>query len=374
MDLEIVSIGSEMLEGYTVNTNASFLSRELSRLGYAIQRHTVLPDRIESIVGGLKEALSRVSLVIATGGLGPTIDDVTRTAAQRLFGEEMLLKNEIGTAAGAFFQGKQSVILLPGVPREMERMFLEEALPLIQEYYPPTHHIYRKTCSLCLLREVEVDPILRDLQRQTPSVEFGIYPSQASLLIEFSGPDKNILDEMSRKLKAKFSTFYFEEGKISEAVHGAFLARKKKLAAAESCTGGAIAARLTSIPDASNYFLGSLVVYSNQWKEHFLQVSRSTLDHSGAVSRKAVEEMVKGLFHETEADYAIAVSGIAGPSGGSLEKPVGTVCIAIGERGHKTDIGVLQAPKDRASAIEWTVQTSLGALWRRLVHQTYTFS
>jgi nicotinamide-nucleotide amidase len=374
MDLEIVSIGNEVLEGHTVNTNAAFLSRELYQLGYTVRRHTVLPDQVETIERGLKEAMSRAPLVIATGGLGPTIDDLTRSAARRLFDEEAPLKNEVGTAPGAFFRGAQSLILLPGVPREMERMFLEEALPLIQEYFPVGRHRYRKSCSLCLLRELEVDPFLREMQAGAPGVEFGIYPSYGSLLIEFSGSDPAILDQMAKNLKERFPTFYFEEGKIALAVHKELIARKKKLAAAESCTGGAIAARLTAIPDSSIYFLGSLVVYSNQWKEHFLQVSRSTLDHSGAVSRKTVEEMVKGLFHETEADYAIAVSGIAGPSGGTSAKPVGTVCIAIGERGHKTDIGTLQAPKDRASAIEWTVTTSLGALWRRLVHKAYTFS
>ncbi|MBS0626558.1 MAG: nicotinamide-nucleotide amidohydrolase family protein [Verrucomicrobia bacterium] len=372
MDLEIVSIGNEVLEGHTVNTNAAFLGRELSRLGYRVARHTVLPDRVDAIEKGLKEAMSRSSLVIATGGLGPTIDDLTTRAVRPLFEEGIELKNEIGTAPGLFYPG---LILLPGPPREMERMFLEEALPLILEQFAlaePVRH--RKSCGLCLLKEVEVDPFLRDLQKEEPHVEIGIYPSQGSLLLEFSGSKKSDLNKLAQRVKERFPTFYFEESHIALAVQKEFIARKKKLAAAESCTGGAIAAKLTAIPDSSLYFLGSLVVYSNQWKEHFLQVSRSTLDHSGAVSRKAVDEMVKGLFHETEADFAVAVSGIAGPSGGTRDKPVGTICIAIGERGHKTDIGILQAPKDRASAIDWTVQTTLGALWRRLAHQAYTFS
>ena len=375
MDLELISIGSEVLAGHTVNTNAAFLSRNLVHLGYRISRHTVLPDQVEIIVQGFREALQRVSLVIVTGGLGPTIDDLTGQAAAQVFPKQMSLINKLGTAAGVFCHEKnRGLVLLPGVPREMECMFLQEALPLIKMHFPVHDPLYRKIGSFCLLREIEVNPFLLEMQKNEPSVEIGIYPSQGTLLVEFSGRDMGALERMAQELQKRFPTFYFEAPSLVQAVHQECIRRKKTLALAESCTGGAMAAKITAIPDASLYFLGSLVVYSNPWKEHFLQVSHSTLAEAGAVSRQTVDEMVQGLFHETKADFAIAVSGIAGPSGGNAKKPVGTICIAIGERGQKTDIGVLHAPQDRASAIEWTVQTSLGALWRRLVHQAYTFS
>jgi nicotinamide-nucleotide amidase len=375
MDLELISIGSELLTGHTVNSNAAFLSQHLVRLGYRISRHTVLPDQTEIIQQGLREALQRVSLVITTGGLGPTIDDLTQGAVNKIFPKQTPLMNKLGTASGAFYHQKnQGFILLPGVPREMECMFLEEAVPLIKTHFPVHHPLYRKTCSFCLLREIEVNPILLDMKRQEPTVEIGIYPSQGTLSVEFLGFEMGLLEQMAKQLQKRFSAFYFAAPTIVQAVHQECIQRKKTLALAESCTGGAMAAKITAIPDASLYFLGSLVVYSNPWKEHFLQVSHSTLAQDGAVSRQAVDEMIQGLFHETKADFAIAVSGIAGPGGGSSKKPVGTICIAIGERGQKTDIGVLQAPQDRASAIEWAVQTSLGALWRRLVHKAYTFS
>ncbi len=374
MDIEIIAVGSEVLSGHTVNTNAAFLSQNLSSLGYVVSRHTTIRDDELEIERACKAAMERVSLVIVTGGLGPTLDDVTKKAVDKLFHKQISLKNTIGIAAGVFYQGTSSVILLPGVPREMEAMFTIEVLPLLQEHFCLRSPCLRIGAHLCLLREVEVNPYLLDMQKQHPDVDIGIYPFQGSLWIEFSGPSKPTLEKMIYALEERFPTFYLGPYSAAQAVHRECIARKKTLALAESCSGGAMAAALTAQPDASLYFLGSFVVYSNAWKERFLEVSRSTLQTSGAVSSEAVEQMIQGLFRETDADFAIAVSGILGPSGGSLQKPVGTVYLAIGERGQKTDIGRLKAPSDRASAIQWTVQTALSALWRRLVHGVFTFS
>ena len=227
---------------------------------------------------------------------------------------------------------------------------------------------------LCLLKEIEVAPFLRKLQEEYPHVKMEIYPSQGFLFVEFSGKDKEKLLQMSDRLHKNFPTFFVGEEPIAQSLHRELIARKKQLALAESCTGGAIAAILTAMPDASLYFLGSLVVYSSRWKEIFLEVSRTTLAKSGAVSLQAVDEMIQGLFRQSDADFVIAISGIFGPSGGSAEKPVGTTYIGIGERGQKSDIGKLMAPIGRKEAIEWGVQTALGALWRRLVHGMLTFS
>jgi PncC family amidohydrolase len=154
--------------------------------------------------------------------------------------------------------------------------------------------------------------------------------------------------------------------RIEEKLHAAFLKSGKTLALAESCTGGAMAAALTSIPDASKFFLGSLVVYSNAWKELFLGVSPALLRTKGAVSREAVEEMVRGLFNRTECDFAAAVSGIAGPTGGTPDKPVGTIFIAVGKRGSTIDVQHVHAPTGRKAAIDFTVQTTFEALYQRL--------
>jgi nicotinamide-nucleotide amidase len=162
------------------------------------------------------------------------------------------------------------------------------------------------------------------------------------------------------------------EGSIAEALHLAMRERGATLALAESCTGGAIAARLISFPGASEFFLGSMVVYSNAWKERLLGVSSKTLKTKGAVSRETVEEMVRGLLERTEADYVAAVSGIAGPSGGTAEKPVGTLYIAVAKRGGEIDAGRVQAPQNRLLAIEYAVDMTLTVLWRRIVHNKMT--
>jgi PncC family amidohydrolase len=374
MKIEIVSVGNELLWGLTINTNASFLSRELSQRGYAVSRHTTLSDDSETIETGFREALKRADLVIATGGLGPTIDDLTRPAAERVFsvkGED--LANSVGSALGVFYlSGGKGLVLLPGVPREMERMFLDEAMKRIERYFPLIHKQFSARCSLCLLKEVEVDPFLRELKLKYPEADIGIFPAMGTLQIVFRS--EKPVEPLVNAIEKKFPAFYYGEGAIAEALHREMIASKKTLALAESCTGGAIAASLTAIPDSSKYFLGSIVAYSNVWKERFLQVSHSTIKKPGAVSLETVKEMTAGLFSETDADYAIAVSGIAGPTGGTKEKPVGTIYIAIGKRGEKTDAGLLKAPKHRASAIDLAVQVSLGALWRRLVHNTVTFS
>ncbi len=153
---------------------------------------------------------------------------------------------------------------------------------------------------------------------------------------------------------------------IVERVHNELLRRKKTLALAESCTGGALAARITAIPGASQFFLGSIVAYANAWKENLLGVSSITLKDKGAVSRETVEEMVLGLLERTEADYGIAISGIAGPGGATCDRPVGTVYIAIAQRGQKVDVERIEIPKSRLQIIEATVDAALILLWRRL--------
>jgi nicotinamide-nucleotide amidase len=229
-----------------------------------------------------------------------------------------------------------------------------------------------RKCSLCLVNETEIAPFLQQLKKQHPEVEMALFPGPGTVQIMFQS--ESPVDSLVDQLQEKFPSFCYGEGRIEEALHRELISRKKTLALAESCTGGSVAAKITAIPDASKYFLGSIVAYSNAWKERFLQVSRTTLKQKGAVSREAVIEMVQGLFAETDADFAAAISGIAGPGGGTKEKPVGTIYIAIGQRGQKIDAGVVHAPSDRSQAIDLSVHLTLGALWRRLVHNTATFS
>ncbi|MDP1609148.1 MAG: nicotinamide-nucleotide amidohydrolase family protein [Chlamydiales bacterium] len=374
MQVEILTIGSELLSGHTVNRNAAFLSRQLSLLGYVVSRHTVVPDDVSLIQKAYREASERVSLMIVTGGLGPTIDDVTRQALEPLFEKKSLLPNSMGTASGVFCEGPTSLLLLPGPPREMEKMFIDKVSALLQTKFPPLKPYCRLGCYLCLLREVEVNPFLEEMRQNNADVDIGIYPSQGLLFIEFCGSFEEKLREMAERLRSRFPTFYLGPLAIAPTVHQICIEQKKTMGLAESCSGGAIASAITAMPGASSYFLGSLVLYSNAWKERFLQISRSTLVEAGAVSFNIVEEMIQGIFRETDADIAMAVSGLLGPCGGSKEKPVGTVYIGIAQRGEASDIGLLRAPLDRTTGIQWVVNTALGALWRRLVHGAMTFS
>lgn len=231
---------------------------------------------------------------------------------------------------------------------------------------------YVRRHSLCLLKETEVTAFVQELKKEHPQVEFALFerPGTLQIMLQSDTP----LDSVSLKIEKRFPTFFYEAPSIEEALHNELIKRKKTLALAESCTGGAMAAKLTAMPEASKYLLGSLVAYSNAWKERFLQVSRTTLETHGAVSRECVIEMVKGLLSETEADFGVAISGVAGPGGGSLEKPVGTIYIAIGERGKQIDAGLIHASKDRVQAINDSLHIALGALWRRVVHNTVSIS
>ncbi len=367
MQIEILSIGNEVLSGQTVNTNAAYLSRKLAEMGLIVSRHTVIPDQPTEIQAAIRNSSS--SLIITTGGLGPTIDDLTLSALKPIFSSApKLLDNPVGPAQGAYFHNKaRAVIALPGVPREMIRMFEESASPLIEQLFEKIPRRYVVSRSLCLFKEVEIDPFLRQMQETHPEVSFGIYPSLGSVRVEFVGPHFDELKKLNDEIAKTFPTHTFE-GTLAEAVHAELIGRKETLALAESCTGGAISARLAALAGASKFLLGCVVAYSNPWKERLLGVSSETLKTKGAVSRETVEEMAAGLLERTEADWAIAVSGIAGPTGGTKEKPVGTIYIAVARRGGLVDVGRIQARSDRASAIEEAVQTALAALWRRLAH------
>lgn len=382
MRIELVTIGDEILNGKTSNTNVYFLSRALSLAGHTIARHTTLPDDPQLLEQGLKEALQRSPLVIATGGLGPTIDDHTRKVAAKLFdspfhydesiAEDLrrrfgktlaslkdqatvptkakLLINRVGTAPGFYFSSNgKGLILLPGVPVEMEAMFTEQVQPLLASPEPSLLAVLH----FFSLIENQADPLLRELKVAHPELDLGIYPGHGVLTVTIKAPSQKLLHFAQEKLEAAFSAYLYSSpsGKIEEEVHRTMIARGKTLALAESCTGGMMAAHLTAIPGASDYFLGSIVAYSNTLKHTLLHVSEKILKEQGAVSKETVEAMLAGLFTVTAADFGIAVSGIAGPSGGTPAKPVGTVWAAMGERGKPPHVVMLQARGNRQTII-----------------------
>lgn len=401
MIIELISIGDELLKGAIVNTNAAFISRHLRLAGHPVARHTVLPDEHKALSAGLSEALQRADLIIATGGLGPTLDDRTREIAAELFHSDFHfdqaiaddikrrfakvsvqaenqatvpskakpLLNRIGTAPGLVFsEGGKTLILMPGVPKEMEPMFLDQVLPLVLAQFLLKEKKESAQLFFCLVHESLIDPHLRALSGCHPAVEAGIYPAHGTLSVSLLSPDKKQLEAFQKELVSQFGNYCYisKNGKIEEALQDWFVKHKKTLAFAESCTGGMLASTVTSVPGASAYFLGSFVVYSNAMKEQVLGVSKKTLESFGAVSEEAVREMLEGVFQKSRVDFAIAVSGIAGPSGGTEQKPVGTVCAAVGERGKSPDVGTFQAYGSRQTITLSTTYKLLGALWRKV--------
>jgi nicotinamide-nucleotide amidase len=402
MYIEVVSIGDELLKGIIVNTNVTFISRTLFEHGYAACRHTVFSDDPRVLDKELRAALSRSSVIITTGGLGCTLDDHTRQIASALFTSElqynelvgedikkrfgttldlkeqatipvkaMPLLNTVGMAPGLVFTAQNKMlILLPGVPLEMQVMFTDQVLPLLQERFPLLRKKEYVKLNLCLLNESEADPFLRELKKRFADVDIGIYPSFGTLSLLLSSENKDQLARAKQECQTQFHSYLFtsENSKIEEAVQHWFIQHRKTLALAESCTGGTIASQIVSVPGASAYFLGSFVVYSDAFKTTLLGVSKKTLETYGAVSKECVQEMLEGVFQNSAADYAIAVSGIAGPTGGSSQKPVGTVWAAIGERGKPADIGHFAITGPRSKIIQKSSSSLLGALFRKIAY------
>lgn len=406
MRVEIATIGDDILEGRRSNANGVFLSRELTEKGYDVFRQTVLSENSEALLSGFKELLGRSTLVVAAGGLGSLTGDLTRRIAARLFGtslqtdsslyddlkerygsdpaiEELarvprnsiILPNRIGMAPGFLFLSSEgSLLLLPGDEREMEQMFHQGAAPLLAEHFPVFAKRQSLSLHLCQVSELKLDPFLREIQSFHPDACIGIYPSLGTVEVRFSvSRDYERLEQWADVIRKAFPTYLFDGPSIHEAVHRAMIARGRSLALAESCTGGALSARIVSLSGASKYLLGSIVAYSNEFKERQLFVRHETLETYGPVSLETAREMVQGLFRITKARDAIAITGMAGSKTGSSGKPAGDIFIAVAERGGMIDCGSVQAPPHRENAIEFAVQSALGALWRRLAYQAMTF-
>jgi nicotinamide-nucleotide amidase len=401
MAIEIVSIGDELLKGRIINTNAAFLCKHLQLQGYGVSRQITLPDEAGALFAGLKDVFTRSDLIISTGGLGPTLDDRTREIAAEMFAcdfrfdqaladelkmrygdrycavedqarvpsKATLLSNRVGSAPGLVFsEGGKTWILLPGVPKEMEPMFLEQVLPFLEKKRPAQEKKATVQLYFCLIYESLLDPHLRELVERYPAVEVGIYPAYGTLSVSLLSADTGQLAGFQEQLRQRFGNYMYSapSGKIEEALLTWCVEHKKKVAFAESCTGGMMASCVTSVSGASAYFLGSFVVYSSEMKEEILGVSEQTLLSKGAVSEEVVREMLEGVFRRSKADYAIAVSGIAGPSGGSKERPIGTIWAALGERGKSPDVGRFMGYGSRETILSMATHSLLGALWRKL--------
>ncbi|MCB1107055.1 MAG: nicotinamide-nucleotide amidohydrolase family protein [Chlamydiia bacterium] len=401
MTIEIISIGNELLAGHTMNTNASKIAQALLPHGFSVDRITTLPDQLPSLKEGIQEAMERASFLIITGGLGPTGDDLTRGVMAELyqttlehsekiaadlirrFGKELptlsdqamvlkgatIIPNPLGTAPGFILEGKSVAIVLPGVPSQMEVM-LNEVVKYLEKKTSKNHYV--ETLYLALLSEQEVDPYLRKLEQENPGIDIGICPGYGTLSIYFHGRKKKKLIPVRNQIAKHFHTHVYSttDKRIEVALHEWMVKHQKTLAAGESCSGGHLAATLTALPGASDYFLGSIVSYSNHLKKTALNVSPKTLETKGAVSKETVIEMGEGVKKLTGADYIITLSGIAGPTGGTSDKPVGTIWSTI-QTPEKTYVGLIPlkpSAKKRSILIRYSVTYLLASLYRYLTY------
>lgn len=339
--IEIVAIGNELLSGLTSNTNTFWLSQRLFELGYWVSRHTSLPDNEAAITKGLQEAWDRSAFVIVTGGLGPTIDDITAPLAIKLFGKPTLLPNSVGSAAGMLYE---KAVMLPGVPMEMRAIFDEHVVSFLNSHLSPEEHLFRKRLHFCLIPERAIDPELRRLTELYPEVSFGIYPQPGIVGVSLTSRAKNqqeadkALETPLTLLKEKFKANLFESasGKIEEAVQNLLCEKGKTLSLAESMTGGAVARKIVLKPGCSEFFLGGVVSYSNSSKIKILGVDPDSIEKEGAVSETVARQMAEGALALFGSDYSLSITGVAGPTGGSSEKPIGLAWCALAQREGET--------------------------------------
>jgi len=413
--LEVLTIGTELLLGYTVDTNAAELGRALAAAGAEITRHTTVADRPEAIRASVVEALDRTGFVITTGGLGPTRDDMTKTVVADLFGKRLLLDermlanirarfdrmgrpmpasnrtqaevpegavilpNARGTAPGLWVEDARgrTVVLLPGVPREMQGLLVEQVLPRIVARQGGDRRVV-------LSRTVRTTGVSESaLAERVGPIELDIAPLTLAYLPSVEGVDLRVtawgleLEDAEARLTAVVARLKVAVGEHGYGEGDADLAAvlleglrkgRHRLAVAESCTGGMVGERITNIPGASDTFIGGVVAYADVIKTAALKVPLETLEAYGAVSEETVRAMAEGAQRLFSADCTIAVTGIAGPGGGTPEKPVGTVWLAA--RVHTTTRALKRVlPGDRDDVRRRAAQASLDLL-RRLLAET----
>ena len=373
MNVEIITIGTELLIGQVVDTNSAWMGTELNLAGFDVTRKTTIPDSGAAIQIAITEALGRVSIVLVTGGLGPTKDDITKQTLCELFGTtlvfdqtvyedvERLLKgrvtqinglnrsqamvpkdctvirNPVGTAPIMWFNSQGKVLVaMPGVPSEMQQAMVHEVIPRLKQQFA-TGVILHKTILVAQLPEsVLAERIAHWEDKLDPALSLAYLPSPGKVRLRLTAKGEKeqelaqLIEKAVEALKPIIGDYIFgyDDEQPQEEVGRILALRRQTLSVAESCTGGYIAHLITGVPGSSSYFKGGVVAYSNEVKIGLLGVDPQMLERYGAVSQPVVEQMALGAQRELQTDYAIATSGIAGPMGGSAEKPVGTVWMA----------------------------------------------
>lgn len=376
MNAEIITIGDEILIGQTVDTNSAWIANKLNLIGVDIHRITSISDKKDEIFKALNNAGKDVDLILITGGLGPTNDDITKIALAEYFNTRLILnkdvlrqietfvvkrkgdmnernvkqaevpenclvlENTIGTAPGMLFQKEgKTIISMPGVPFEMKELMYKHVIPLLMSKQQDIHIIHKVILTQGL-PESRLAEVLENWESNLPefiSLAYLPSPGLIKLRLTAKGVNKSYLEneiaEQVKRLEMIIPELIcgYDSEKLEELIGKKLIQLSKTISTAESCTGGNIAHLITRISGSSEYFKGSIIAYSNEIKENLLKVNNSTIDRYGAVSKEVVEQMALGACKVLNTDFSIATSGIAGPMGGTKEKPVGTTWIAVSD-------------------------------------------
>jgi nicotinamide-nucleotide amidase len=414
MKCEIIAVGSELLTPFRQDTNSLYLTEKLNEIGVAVAFKTIVGDRRRDLVSAVRTALSRADLVAVMGGLGPTEDDLSREAVAEALGVGIrrdgqlvaalaarfaarrmtmtdnnlkqadiiegatVLPNPNGTAAGLWldtqFAGHRKIVMLvPGPPSECKPLFAGECIPRLREILP-VRHIAKRVLKATMIPESTADALLAPIYSTYKDVETTILAGNAEIQLQLfcSKPALEVaqqrVDELASKLEEALDAhLYASSDETLEQIVLYYLELKQEtLAVAESCTGGLLAQRITSISGSSRSFLGGAVVYSNELKTDFCGVPARLIEAYGAVSADVAEAMARGIRQRAGASMGVGITGIAGPGGGTEEKPVGLVYIAV-SYGNKTESLECNFRGDRNRIRLWASQQALDLIRRRLM-------
>ncbi len=413
MKCTILSIGDELLIGQTLNTNAHWMSQKMNEIGIDVIHHISLSDEKNDIISCLENALKTSQVVLITGGLGPTSDDITKDVLCDYFGGNLVfnesayqnierifalrkrlinestkrvaylpdvckvIQNKNGTAAGMIFsKDGKTIVSMPGVPYEMKDMISDDVVPYLKSTYnlPYIFHCNIQTAGV---GETQLADRLIDFEKnKDPRIKLAYLPNigKVRLRLTVKGEDAEELNAVLENAKNEVVScieehiYGFGNDLLEQKIGELLLEKNLTIGTAESCTGGYLAHLITSISGSSAYFKGSVIAYSNEIKQHFLGVKEETLTSFGAVSEQTVSEMVAGALKHLNVDIAIAISGVAGPTGGTPEKPVGTVVIGIGNQ-EKTIVKKLSFTNHRDRNIQLAAVVALVMTRKFLLNQ-----